>query len=84
MRKDLIRVLHVFSGLRRNGAESRTMDIYRNIDRDKVQFDFMVHTQLECDFDKEVLALGAKIYRVPAYRIVNHFAYVKAWDDFFF
>lgn len=83
MKADTIRVLHVFSGLRRNGAESRTMDIYRNIDRQKMQFDFMVHTTEKCDFDEEVLSMGAKIFRVPAYRIINHFEYERAWDSFF-
>lgn len=79
----MVRVLHVFSGLRRNGAESRTIDIYRKIDKSKVQFDFMVHTFDECDYDKEVLELGAKIYHIKSYRIVNHFSYIKAWDVFF-
>lgn len=78
-----IRVLHVFSGLRRNGAESRTMDIYRNINREEVQFDFVVHTDKECDYDEEAESMGARIYRVPAYRIINHFSYKKAWHKIF-
>ena len=40
-----IRVLHVLGGLDVGGAESRIMDIYREIDRNKVQFDFLVHTE---------------------------------------
>lgn len=78
-----MRVLHVFSGLRRNGAESRTMDIYRNIDRSRVQFDFVVHTNEKCDFDEEVLQMGAKIYRVPSYKIYNHVVYCATWDKLF-
>lgn len=80
---DPIRVLHVFSGLRRNGAESRTMDIYRNIDREQVQFDFVVHTNKECDYDAEAKSMGAKIYNVPPYRIINHFSYKRAWHKLF-
>ncbi len=38
-----IRVLHVFGRVGLGGAESRIMDLYRNIDRDKIQFDFLVH-----------------------------------------
>ena len=39
-----IRVLHVFGRLGLGGAESRIMDLYRNIDKNRVQFDFLVHT----------------------------------------
>lgn len=38
-----VRVLHVLGGLSLGGAESRIMDLYRCIDREKVQFDFLVH-----------------------------------------
>lgn len=38
-----IRVLHVLGTLNMGGAESRIMDLYRHIDREKVQFDFLVH-----------------------------------------
>ena len=40
-----VRVLHVLGRLNMGGAESRIMDLYRNIDREKVQFDFLVHTK---------------------------------------
>ena len=39
-----IRILHVLGGLSIGGAESRIMDLYRNMDRDKIQFDFLIHT----------------------------------------
>lgn len=41
------------------------MNYYRNIDRNKVQFDFLVHRQEEADYDKEIVALGGKIYHMP-------------------
>lgn len=78
-----IRVLQVLGLLEVGGAESRIMDIYRNIDREKVQFDFMVHTQEEGFFEEEVKELGGRIYRVPKFRIYNYFAYKKAWREFF-
>lgn len=34
------RVLHVLGGLGMGGAESRIMDLYRAMDREKIQFDF--------------------------------------------
>ena len=39
-----IRILHVLGVLNMGGAESRIMDLYRTIDREQVQFDFLVHT----------------------------------------
>ena len=42
-----IRILHVFGTLGLGGAESRIMDLYRHIDRERVQFDFLVHADPE-------------------------------------
>jgi len=40
----MIRVLCVFSTLDRGGSESMCMNLYRNMDRTKVQFDYVKHT----------------------------------------
>lgn len=78
-----IRVLQVFGKLNRGGAETMIMNLYRNIDRSKVQFDFIVHTEENCDYDEEIKALGGRIYRIPRYIGKNHFEYKKAWHYFF-
>ncbi|MCX4338417.1 MAG: glycosyltransferase family 1 protein [Lachnospiraceae bacterium] len=39
-----IRVLHVLGGVGLGGAESRIMDLYRQMDRDEIRFDFLVHS----------------------------------------
>ena len=74
------RILHVFGTLNRGGAETLVMNIYRNIDRSKIQFDFVVHHKDEGAYEEEVRKLGGKVYRVPNYKGSNHFAYKKAWD----
>ena len=76
-----IRVLQVLGSLARGGAESRMMDVYRHIDRTKVQFDFAVHTSKPCYFDNEVRSLGGNIHVLPRYRIYNTLQYNKAWSD---
>ena len=65
-----LRVLHVIVSMNRGGAETFIMNIYRNINRRKVQFDFLLHTIKKCDFTEEILSLGGKIYSVsnPAYQ----------------
>lgn len=77
--KGPIRILHAFGGLNRGGAETMVMNIYRNIDRTKVQFDFVKHTIKKCDYDDEIIKLGGKIYCVPRYTVKNHIAYKKVW-----
>jgi len=78
-----IRILQVFAEMNRGGAETMIMNLYRHIDRGKIQFDFIVHTQEKCAFDEEIEQLGGRIYRVPKYVGKNHFAYKNAWKDFF-
>ena len=78
-----IRVLHVIGIMNRGGAETMIMNLYRNIDRNKVQFDFVENSSEPAAFDEEILSLGGKIYRCPHYNGKNHFAYVKWWNTFF-
>jgi glycosyltransferase involved in cell wall biosynthesis len=69
--------------MNRGGSESMIMEVYRNIDRDKIQFDFVVHIDESCDFDREIEELGGKTYRVPPYTIKNHITYKKAFNELF-
>lgn len=79
----LIRVLHVLGALNRGGAETVVMNLYRNIDRNKLQFDFIIHTEDDCDYSDEIKSLGGKIYSIPKYTGKNHFQYKNAWKVFF-
>lgn len=38
-----IRILMLFTIMNQGGAETMVMNYYRHIDRNRVQFDFMVH-----------------------------------------
>lgn len=78
--KKPIRILHVLGRTDRGGAESLVMSIYRNIDREKIQFDFAIHTNDRCDFDDEIESLGGKIYHLPRYKVYNHLRYIRAWE----
>ncbi len=62
-----IRILHVFGTLGLGGAESRIMDLYRHIDRNRVQFDFLVHSAAEptgkkCPSSDELMAVRKPDY----------------------
>lgn len=80
---DPIRVLHVIGIMNRGGAETMIMNLYRHIDRDKVQFDFVEGSNEPAVFDEEILRLGGRIFRCPRYNGKNHAAYTKWWNDFF-
>lgn len=78
-----IRILHVLGRLDRGGAETMVMNLYRQMDREQIQFDFMLHTTDECSYSEEVRALGGRIYAVPAYTPSAAGQYRSAWKEFF-
>lgn len=80
--KKPIRILHVFGELNMGGAETLVMNLYRNINRSKVQFDFVVHTKEKGSYEEEIKRLGGRIYRFPRYVGYNHFKYCKKWREF--
>jgi len=69
--------------MNRGGAETMIMNYYRNTDRTKVQFDFLLHRSEEGAFDKEILEMGGKIYHMPAIHPKNYTAYKKKLNHFF-
>lgn len=78
-----IRVLHVLSSLNHGGAQSNIMNIYRNIDRTKIQFDFILHTKQNSSYTEEVRSLGGRIFSIEKYNGYNHFSYLESWRKFF-
>lgn len=60
----MIRVLHVVGSMNKGGIETLLMTLYRNINRDKFQFDFAVHSTNKGDFEDEIKSMGGKIYRI--------------------
>ena len=79
----MIRALMVVGSLDCGGAESLVMNLFRNIDRSKIVFDFAVHTDYRGFFADEVESLGGKIYHFPKYRIINGMKFRKCWKKFF-
>jgi len=76
-----VRVLHVFASLDRGGAESMVMNVYRSIDRERLQFDFVANeSDREYAFEKEVKALGGRVYRIPKCRGANFLSYAHSWN----
>ncbi len=78
----MIRILQVVTYMNRGGLETMLMNYYRNMDRTKVQFDFLVHREKRADYDDEIEELGGRIYHLPR---LNPFSisYKRSLQKFF-
>lgn len=78
-----VRILQVLGELNTGGAESLVMNVYRNIDRNLIQFDFVVHGINIGFYENEIKKLGGRVFHISKYKGINHFKYVKEWENFF-
>lgn len=78
-----IRVLHCVTAMNRGGLETLIMNIYRNIDRDKFEFDFLVQRKGEFHYSDEIRKLGGNIYSVSSFNPFRIKSYKKEIDEFF-
>lgn len=60
------RIVHIVGKMDRAGAETMLMNLYRNIDRTQIQFDFITFTDREGDYDAEITKMGGKIVPILA------------------
>ena len=58
------RILQIIDSMNIGGAQVLLMNVYRRINRDKIQFDFLLNTDKECFYNDEIKKLGGKIYTV--------------------
>ena len=78
-----IRVLQMIASLYSGGSQAMLMNIYRNIDRTKVQFDFIVEHPEYDYYLSEIESLGGKVYTLPAFKGSNLKEVKDAWNKFF-
>lgn len=76
-----LRILHAVVNMNRGGAETLLMNLYRHMDRSKIQFDFL--TSKEGLFDEEILSLGGRIHRIPYIDQQGYRSYVRELNRFF-
>lgn len=70
-----IRVLQIIRQMNQGGAENFIMNVYRNIDREKVQFDFLVYKKGV--FDDEIRKMGGKVYYGKYITEIGQYSYCK-------
>lgn len=69
MEKFMIKVLHYCPGFNFGGIESRLIDWYRGIDRNKIQFIVIKLNDIESEKIKELESLGGKYYNLPPFTL---------------
>ena len=78
-----IRVLQIMPAMDTGGMETFVMNLYRSIDREKVQFDFLYHYDKPCFYDREILSLGGQITKLTVRQDNNLPRYLRELREFF-
>lgn len=67
------RILHIVGSMDRAGAETMIMNLYREIDRSKFQFDFLCLGHKPGDYDSEIESLGGHIVYINTDNPITRF-----------
>lgn len=59
-------ILHVLGGFNYGGAETFVINLYRNIDREKIQFDVLIRDSFNPQIE-EFEKLGGKVYKIAQF-----------------
>ena len=76
-----VRVAHVIGKMVGGGVEALVMNYYRHMDRNQVQFDFIIDSDSTVVPAEEIESLGGRLFEVPPYQHLG--AYQKALGDLF-
>lgn len=79
----MIRVLHNLGGIGLGGSQTFVMELYRQIDRSKIQFDFVIFNDSNDGYKNEISALGGRIFLCPRYSLKNRRKFCAWWSEFF-
>ncbi len=61
----MIRVLHIVDHMGQGGIQALIMNVYNFIDKEHIQFDFLLHHKLDSYYENQIDLLGGKMYYVP-------------------
>lgn len=78
---EVIRVAQIVGKMVGGGVESVVMNYYRNIDKTKIQFDFIVDEDSTTVPREEIESMGGKVYTVPPYQRIKE--YISALVELF-
>ena len=78
-----LRVLHMIGGLNTGGSQSLVLNLYKAINRDEIQFDFIIDEPSQLFYKPIIEELGGKIFTMPKFNGKNFFTIKKAYKQFF-
>lgn len=81
MENKKIKVAHVIGMAINGGTESLWINYYKNINRDLIQFDFLVESESKLINKKEIEKLGGNVIIIPSYK--NVFKYMRTLKKIF-
>ncbi len=77
------RILHVTSVLNYGGIENLILGVLKNIDREKIVFDFLVIREEYGILEEEIRSLGGVIHKIPAIKKTGYLGFKKNLKKFF-
>lgn len=78
-----IRVLHILQRMEAGGTQALLMNIYRKIDRTKIQFDFLVVYKEKQFYDDEIKMMGGNVYKLSFREDLNLLKFQRDLGKFF-
>lgn len=72
---ETIRILHYIPAFQYGGIESFVINLYKNINKDIIQFDFLIETKMDLSLKEKILAMGGQVYEINS--IKNIVPYIK-------
>ena len=78
-----IKILMTLGTTSREGAQTYSINVLRNIDQKQFQIDFAVNYRSNNGYEREMEQYGCKIHIVPKFRGYNYWKYKHAWTNLF-
>lgn len=81
----VIRILQILSDINRDsGTTTLVVNWHKNIDRGKIQFDYLYCSQSkDLNFEEEIKKLGGRVYKLPYPSLLKPWIFIKALIVFF-
>lgn len=79
----MTKILHIVGGLKAGGIETLLYNLFLNIDKEEVTFDFVKKIDEVGEFERPIIELGGHIFKSPKYNGFNYVSCRKWWEHFF-
>lgn len=77
----MLRVLHSVSNMARAGIETMLMNYYREMDRSRIQFDFLANKPDPGEYDEEIRSMGGRVFVSPGLNPLHYPRYKRYMAD---